>query len=162
MSELQIKFKKIMDDLEANIENKKDLDYIKKQIYQISILFIDELDKMADLNMNKINSIIEKHKELNNRMAKLEGTMNTIEKELFLDEWADFEITCPYCNHEFAVDFSKEVQKEVTCPECNNIIELDWNAGDEEQGCAGHCSSCHSNCLDEEEDEEQEDDDDDM
>ena len=62
MSELQTKFKKIMDDLEANIENKKDLDYIKKQVYQISILFIDELDKLADLNMNKMNAMIERHK----------------------------------------------------------------------------------------------------
>ena len=160
MSELQDNFKKIMDDLEANIENKKDLDYIKKQVYQISILFIDELDKMADLNMNKMNAMIERHKELNDRIAKLESTMNTIEKELFVDEWSDFEITCPYCNHEFAVDFSKGVQKEVTCPECDNVIELDWNQ-EVEQDCMGHCASCESNCV-ENENEEQEDDDDDM
>ncbi len=136
MSELKTKFKKIMDDLEENIENKKDLDYIKKQIYQISILFIDELDKIADLNMDKMNAMLEKHKELNERIAKLEGTMDTIEKELFLDEWADFEITCPYCNYEFVVDFSKGVKKEINCPECNNVIELDWNQNDDdEQGC---------------------------
>ncbi len=157
MSELQTKFKKIVDDIETNIKNKEDLEYIKKQIYQITILFIDELDKMADLYSEKIDSIIERHKSINDRMAKIEGTVSTIEKELFVEDWEEFEINCPYCNNEFSVDFSNGVEKEVSCPECNNIIELDWNS--EEEGCGGHCSGCHSNCLDEEEKIDDEDED---
>ena len=147
MAQLKDKFNKIISDIENNIENKKDLDYIKTQIYNISILFIDELDKLADLNMNKMNALIEKNKELNEKMNRIESVMN-------LDETSDFEIVCPYCNHEFIADFSTELKKEVTCPECNNVIELDWNE-EEQDTCGGHCSGCHSDCGHDEENDEQ-------
>ena len=46
---------------------------------------------------------------------------------------------------------------EIICTECNNVIELYWN-DDEEEGCSGHCSSCHGCSDDFEDDEENEDD----
>lgn len=158
MGDLQKNFKKIMNDLENNIENKKDLDYIKTQVYNISMLFLDELDKLADLNMNKINALIERHKVMTDRMQKLESTMNNIEKELFIeDEPYEFEIVCPYCNYEFFTDFTTELKTEVKCPECQNIIELDWN--EEEHECSGGCSGCQGHeCQDSEADEELEED----
>lgn len=158
MGDLQKNFKKIINDLENNIENKKDLEYIKTQIYNISVLFLDELDKLADLNMNKINALIERHKVMDDKMQKLENTMNNIEKELFIEEEPyEFEIVCPYCNYEFFADFTSELKSEVECPECNNIIELDWN---EEHECGGECSGCHGHDCDghhEEFDEEEQD-----
>lgn len=146
MSNLQEKFNKIINDLDQNIENKNDLEYIKTQIYNISMLFIDELDKISELNMDKINRLIVKHKELNNRMQQLENTMKQIEEDIYLDsdeEELGFEIMCPYCNAEFEVDMNEEIKSEVKCPECNNIIELDWN---QDECCGGHCGSCESHC----------------
>ena len=146
MSNLQEKFNKIINDLDHNIENKNDLEYIKTQIYNISMLFIDELDKISELNMDKINRLIVKHKELNNRMQQLENTMKQIEEDIYLDsdeEELGFEIMCPYCNAEFEVDMNEEIKSEVKCPECNNIIELDWN---QDECCGGHCGSCESHC----------------
>lgn len=153
MSNLQENFKKIIDDLDKNIENKKDLEYIKTQIYNISILFMDELDKISELNMDKMNRLIVKHKELTNRMQQLETTMNQIEKDIYLDpneEELGFEVICPYCNTEFEVDMNNEIQSEVKCPECNNVIELDWNG---EDGCDGHCGNC-GGCEDNKDEDE--------
>lgn len=161
MADLQTNFKNIMKDLEENIKNKEDLDYIKTQIYNISVLFLDELDKLADLNMNKIDTLITRYKDINERIQKVEASVNHIEKDIYMEEGYDFEIACPYCNYEFAVDFEDGVKKEVTCPECKNVIELDWN---EEEHCHGECSGCHSDCSEENnieyEPEEMDDDDD--
>lgn len=161
MADLQTNFKNIMKDLEENIKNKEDLDYIKTQIYNISVLFLDELDKLADLNMNKIDTLITRYKDINERIQKVEASVNHIEKDIYMEEGYDFEIACPYCNYEFAVDFEDGVKKEVTCPECKNVIELDWN---EEEHCHGECSGCHSDCSGENnieyEPEEMDDDDD--
>ena len=151
MGDLQKKFKKIMEDIENNIENKNDLEYIKTQVYNISLLFLDELDKLADLNMNKINALIERHKNMSDKIQKLEDSMNKIEEELFIEEEPyEFEIVCPYCNHEFFADFTSELESEVRCPECQNIIELDWN--EEEHECGGECSGCHGHECEDDED----------
>ena len=159
MAELQNRFKKIMQDIEEHIQDKEELEYIKTQIYNISTLFLDELDKLADLNMDKMNALIERHVELNERISKVEGTISNIEKELFVEDWSYFEIVCPYCNNEFVVDLNSEKKDEVICPECKNIIELDWNE-EEHNHCNGHCGGCHSDCGSEEEQEDDDDDDD--
>ena len=146
MADLQANFKNIMNDLEENIKNKEDLEYIKTQIYNISTLFLDELDRLADLNMNKLDTLIAKYKNIDERIQKLENSVNHIEKDIYVEEDYDFGITCPYCNYEFNVDFTNGVKKEVNCPECNNMIELDWNE-DEQTSCNGGCSGCHSDCI---------------
>ena len=116
---------------------------------------MDELDKIAELNMDKMNRLIVKHKELNTRMQQMESTIKRIEDDVYLneeDEDIDFEIICPYCNTEFEVDMNDEIKSEVKCPECNNIIELDWNQ--EEDGCNGHCCDCNGCENSNEEDED--------
>ncbi len=156
MAGLKENFKKIMADIESHITDKEELEYVKTQIYNISTLFLDELDKLAELNIDKMNALIARHKELNERISNLEGSMDKIEKELYVDDWSDFEIVCPYCNYEFVVDLNNENKQEVTCPECNNIIELDWNE-DEHHDCEGHCGGCHGECGHEEEFDEDDD-----
>lgn len=152
MGNLQKNFKKIINDLEENIQNKEDLDYIKTQIFNISNLFLDELDKLADLNMNKMNVLIERYKEMGNRVNELEETMRNIEKDIYLkEEPYEFEIICPYCNTEFFTDLNSDSKNEITCPECNNVIELDWN---EEDNCTGSCGHCNSHTCEHDENEE--------
>ena len=170
MGDLQDNFKKIINDLEQNIQNKEDLDYIKTQIFNISNLFLDELDKLADLNMNKMNSLIARYKQMSDRMNKIEESMNHIEKDIYLEEEPyEFEIICPYCNTEFFTDITTDSRNEVTCPECHNVIELDWNEGEhnhDDHECSGSCGHCSSHSCQEEqeeaEDEEEEIDEDDM
>ena len=127
MANLKKKFNEILENLESNIKNKEDLDYIKSQVYNISLLFLDEMDKLAELNLDRLNVMIDREKELGKRIANMEQVISNIEKEMYISPECDFEIICPYCNTEFVEDFTDGIEKEVKCPECGNLIELDWH-----------------------------------
>lgn len=144
MSNLNVKFKKILEDLEQNISNKQDLDYVKTQIFNLYNLFFDEINRIEDMTATRMETIAGTQAVLQEKVESLENEVKSMEKELYIDEDSDFSITCPYCNNEFIVDCD-ELKNEVQCPECNNIIELDW--GNDEQtrcgGCEGNCSNCN-------------------
>ena len=129
MKEVNDNFKNIMDELEKNIKNPEDLEYIKSKF---SNLFLEVLNNMAT-----------KMENLEAKQEELEDSINRIEKELFIEDDFSFEIVCPYCNAEFVVDYD-DLKDEIQCPECNNVIELDWGDDCEEHGgCCGHdCSHC--------------------
>lgn len=157
MSKLQDNFNAIIAKIEERIQDPEELDFIKQQIADISMLYIDELNKVMDLSERRVNQVYENQKILEKKIAEVEKGMATIEKELFVEDEYDFEIVCPYCNHEFVSDIDSKL-KEVECPECHNIIELDWNQEDEHD-CAGHCGSC-GGCGHEEEEVEDDNEDD--
>jgi len=149
VADLKKKFKAILEDIEKNIKNKEDLEYIKSQMYNISLLFLDEIDKIAELNLGRINVMLEREKELARKIGKMEKIIENIEREVFISPESDFEIICPYCNAEFVEDLSKGIEEEVKCPECGNTIELDWH----EEGCSHHhCGECGGECDDCEDD----------
>ena len=151
MADLNIKFKEILNDLEENIKNKEDLEYIKTQIFKLYTFFSDEITKIEENVSSKMETIAGTESILQEKVEKLEEKISTMEKELFIDdEESDFSITCPYCNNEFIVDYD-ELKDEVQCPECSNIIELDWGNEEGKKGCSGNCSSCMLN-EDEEDD----------
>lgn len=165
MSKLQDDFNAIVAKIEERITDKDELDFIKQQIADISMLYIDELNKVIDLSEKKVSKVVENQRILERKMAEIENSMSTIEKELFVEDEYDFEITCPYCNYEFVTDINSN-KTEITCPECHNTIELDWNH-DEEHDCGGHCGGCggcghEENDDDYQENEQIEDNEDDM
>lgn len=146
MSNLKKKLNDIIQDIDKNVKNKDDLEYIKSQIYNVSMLFLDEIDKLAELNLGRLNVMLEREKELSKRIAGMEKVISNIEKEMFITDESDFEITCPYCNEEFIEDFTDGMKGEVKCPECGNIIELDWHEDEEcNGGCNHNCHDCENN-----------------
>lgn len=147
MSKLQDSFKAIIAKIEERITDEEELKFIKQQMIDLSMIYIDELDKIMDLSERRVKQIYENQKMLEQKMNELEKGVNTIEKELFVEEEYDFEIICPYCNYEFLTDINSN-KKEIECPECHNTIELDWNG--EEYDCSGHCGNC-SGCGHEDE-----------
>lgn len=121
------KYKEIIKNLEENIDSKRDLEYAKKQISDLTVLYIDELSKIEEKLENKV-------KKVESRVDDLEENMRKIEEEVcdeFEDEsMLDLEpITCPYCDFKFMIEFDSS-NTEIKCPECDNIIELDWDEGD--------------------------------
>ncbi len=155
MSQLQDRFNSIVKKIEERFTDPEDLNFIKKQIADIAMLYMDEVNKIMDFSEKRVNQVYENQKLLEQKMSQIEKGMDHIEKELYIeDEDYDFEIVCPYCNHEFVSDNIASDVKEIECPECHNIIELDWN--EEESGCSdGHCSTCHG-CGEETEDTNEE------
>lgn len=159
MSKLQDNFNAIIKKIEERITDTEELDFIKQQIADISMLYIDELNKILDLSERRVNQVYENQKILEKKLAEVEKGMATIEKELFVEDEYDFEIVCPYCNYEFVTDIDSN-KKEVECPECHNLIELDWNEEEHEHDCGGHCGGCLG--CEHEEDEVEDNDEDDM
>lgn len=159
MSKLSEEYLKILQDIEKNISNEEEKKYVLKKIADLSSLYMDIVDRITDMSTKKMNDIEEK-------VERVTNTVNLIKKDIYEDDEYDFEIVCPYCNHEFVADVEDELKEEIECPECHNIIELDWD-GDSD-GCDGHCSSCghhdeHEGCHCDECDEEDEvDNEDDM
>lgn len=112
---------------------------------------------MAELNEKyiKMLSDIDKHileleekqEKLTNAVLKMRETLNLIKSDIYEDDDGnyDFEIVCPYCNHEFLADIDDDLNDEIECPECHNIIELDWN--DEENCEECHKEGCSSQCA---------------
>ena len=157
MSQLQDRFNSIIKKIEERFTNPDDLNFIKKQIADIAMMYMDEVNKIMDFSEKRVNQVYENQKILEQKIAEVEKGMNHIEKELYIEENDDydFEIVCPYCNHEFISDNIASDVKEIECPECHNIIELDWNE-EEENGCSdGHCDFCHG-CGEESENSDEE------
>lgn len=155
MAKLQEDFNAIIAKIEERITDEEELNFIKQQIADISMLYINELNKVMDISERRVNQVVENQRVLEKKQLELEAALNNMEKELFVsEEDYNFEIVCPYCNHEFVSDIGSDIH-EVECPECHNTIELDWNQESEGE-CGGHCGSC-GGCEHDQEDNEIED-----
>lgn len=157
MSKLSEEYLKIIKDINKNISDKTEKEYILKKVAELSSLYIEIIDRITNISSNKIDELEEKQEKLENMLTKINETVNLIKKDIYEDDDYDFEIVCPYCNHEFVADVEDELREEIECPECHNIIELDWDGEDE--GCTGSCSSCghHDTCSNNEEDKNDDD-----
>lgn len=152
MSDMNENYKKILSQIEQKISNPEEREFVKDKISELTVMFVEMINKLSDMTEIKINDIEEKQKELKLKMDKVEEVVNGIENDIYLDEGYEFEIVCPYCNNEFIteVDSENHPKEEVECPECHNIIELDWNGEEydhehnEFNGCSEHCSGCHA------------------
>lgn len=151
MSKLSEEYLKILKDIDKNISNEDEKQYVLKKVAELSSLYMDLVDRVSGFNLQRMD-------ELERRLDKVKGTVDLIKKDIYEDEDYDFEIVCPYCNHEFVADVEDELKEEIECPECHNIIELDWDGEDE--GCSGSCSSCghHDECGMEDDNSSEEDD----
>ena len=159
MSELSNRYREIMEEIDEKITDEEQLNFVKNKISEMSIIFIDIIDRMSEIVDEKVIGIENSQKNIEKKLAKVESAINTIEKDIYEDD-NETEIICPYCNNEFTTELDEYDENEVECPECHNIIELDLNAefGEEFLGCSGDCHSCGG--CDSEEDDDIEDEED--
>ena len=156
MAKLREEYNNFLKDVEKNLKNKEDLEYVKVRFSMFVDKVIDEMDMLVDYKTQKMNEIEQKQKEIDDKMNKMQLIIDNIEKDIYSDEGFDFEIICPYCDNQFVIDVDED-KTEVECPVCNNIIELDWSGDvEEDSNCNGSCSGCHG-CDDKPEEEQQED-----
>lgn len=150
MALLKNEYKSFLDDIEKNIKDKEDLEYIKERFASFMDVVLNQMDYIMDYKEEKISELEKTQKQLDERMAKMQQIIDHIEKDIYSEDGFDFEIVCPYCNYEFIIDLD-ENKTEIECPECQNMIELDWTGDidDEDNGCHGSCGSC-GGCHDEE------------
>ena len=156
MSDLNNRYQAILKELEQNIQNEEELQFVKDKFNDLSMMFMDVIDRLTALTDMRIKSIEKTQQEMEHRMEKVQRAVDDIQSDIYEDEENyEFEITCPYRNHQFTTDIDAEFNTEVECPECHNTIELDWN-DEEEIGCGSNCSHCASPCGVQEEEEDYE------
>ncbi len=155
MGSIKNEYKSFLDDIEKNIKNKEDLEYIKKRLSSFVDVILEKVDDIANYRKEEIEQLEERQNEIEEKMSKMQGIIDNIEKDIYAEEGFDFEIVCPYCENEFLIDVD-ENKTEVECPECNNVIELDWTGNVDEEpehdGCNGSCHGCHG-CGEDEDDD---------
>ena len=156
MGNLKNEYKSFLDDIEKNIKNKEDLEYVKERFADFMDIVLNDMENILDYKDEEMKKLEVKQNEIETEMNKLKTIVDHIEKDIYDEDGFDFEIVCPYCNYEFVIDVDDN-KTEVQCPECKNIIELDWTGDlDKDENCGGNCSHC-SGCEDEQEDNEDDD-----
>lgn len=143
MSDIKGKYKKILEDLENNIKDPDDLLYTKEKFMELTLIFMDIVDRLTALTDARIKEIEEKQQEIDSKISNVQSMVDEIEGDIYEDDESyEFEIVCPYCNYQFTTDIADEEKDEIKCPKCNNVIELDWNC-DDEYSCSGDCLHCN-------------------
>lgn len=157
MAKIREEYNQFLKDIEKNLKNKEDIDYVKVRFSMFVDKVMDEMDMLLDYKTQKINEIEQKQHEIDYKMGQMQNIIDNIEKDIYAEEGFDFEIICPYCDNQFVIDVDED-RTEVECPICNNIIELDWSGDLEEdndielnKSCPG-CHGCDQN-VGEQEDE---------
>lgn len=155
MKDLKSEYKSFLDDIEKNIKNKEDLEFIKTRFADFLDVVLDRLEYIAEYKSSEIKKLEEAQQQIEEKMSKMQKVVDNIEKDIYTEDGYDFEIVCPYCNSEFMTDID-ENRKEIECPECKNIIELDWSGNLEEEqpdsNCKGNCHGCNGCETDEDDD----------
>ena len=134
MSNLNSEYQKIISDIEKKITDPKELSYIKEKISELTILFMTTVDKAIEYSKESLNNVSNKQEELEERVKQIQKSLYNLEKDMYTDDEEDyeFEVICPYCNHQFLSNIDLEDTTEIQCPECKNMIELDWNDDEED------------------------------
>ena len=150
MSEISNRYQQIMKELQTGIKDENEKEFVMTKFQELSMMFMDVIDRLTYLTDLRIKEVETKQKEIDDRMQQVQKAVDGIESDIYEeDETYEFEIICPYCNHEFITDISSDINTEIECPECHNMIELDWN-GDEDEECVHECSGCGHGCVAEE------------
>ena len=153
MSDLNKEYRKIIKESEGKLQDKKELEFVKGKMAELSLLFVDVIDRVTDLADTRLDKVEHSQKEMEKKLERLSTIVDGIEQDIYEEEnpeGFDFEIVCPYCNHEFVADIDLENKKDIECPECHNLIELDFSG---EEGCGGECSGCHEHCNEKEDED---------
>ena len=150
MSDLKNRYQTILNELENHFQNEEDQKFVTEKFQELSVMFMDVIDRLTSITDMKIKEVEEKQKEIENKISTVQKTVDGIENDIYEDDESyEFEIICPYCSHEFVTDIDNENNEEIQCPECHNIIELDWDGEDEDCGCCSHhcdCEECEDDC----------------
>ena len=142
MGVLKSEYKSFLDDIEKNIKNKEDLEYIKQRFSNFLDVILEQVEYISNYKNEQIEKIETEQKEMQEKLENMQNVLNNIERDIYSEDGFDFEITCPYCNYEFFIDLDED-KTEVECPECKNTIELDWGEDlEESDGCNGNCHGC--------------------
>ena len=126
LKDLRKEMNEFIEDLKTNIKDSKELDYLLNRTEKLYDTVFSTMEKIMDYKEDEMKELENRQEEQNKKMDDLVLRMKELYNDIYDEDYYDFEIVCPYCNHEFDANIDENIT-EITCPECENIIELDWN-----------------------------------
>ena len=80
MSELSDKYRQIMDEIDAKITDEKELEFVKSKLSEVSIIFIDIIDRLSEVINERVTDIEKGQKNIENKLAKVtyKNSMDTM------------------------------------------------------------------------------------
>ena len=127
---LRIEMKKYFSDIEKIVTPRIEMLRMKERTLDFFNVMVDSIEEIMDFKADEIRDLAKRKEQAEKKTEELKKRMEEMFKDIY-DDYDDFEIVCPYCNHEFSAEIN-EKSTEITCPECKNIIELDWSKDDGE------------------------------
>ena len=126
LKDLRKEMNEFIEDLKTNIKDSKELDYLLNRTEKLYDTVFSTMEKIMDYKEDEMKELENRQKKKNKKMDDLVLRMKELYNDIYDEDYYDFEIVCPYCNHAFDANIDENII-EITCPECENIIELDWN-----------------------------------
>lgn len=158
MANLNSEFKKILENLANNIQDKENLEAARVEMFNMYNIFFDAYTELEEVANSRIAELAQIQLETIEELKAIKKSLKNIEKDIYIEdeeeEDCDIEIKCPYCNKTFVSTMDEVSGEEIVCPECNNTIELDWG---QDCDCGDDCDCCshgdhHCHCNDEDDD----------
>ena len=131
MKNIKNEYKGFLDDIEKNIKNKEDLEYVKKRFTAFLDPVLDEINSIIEYKKEEVEELEKRQQEIERKMSKMQSVIDNIEKDIYAEDGFDFEIVCPYCNHEFIIDVdeNKTEKRPVGLTEEKNFPKMTmWGA----------------------------------
>ena len=114
MSDLKNHYQAILTELENHFQDEEDKVFVLNKFQELSMMFMDVIDRLTYLTDIRIKEVEERQQEIDNRIETVKKAVDGIENDIYEDDEAyEFEIVCPYCNHEFVADINSEENAEV-------------------------------------------------
>ena len=86
MSDINGKYKQILQDLENNIQDPEELNFVKEKFSELSMMFVDMLDRVTKLTDMKIQEIEAKQQNITERLNNVQKAVDGIESDIYEED----------------------------------------------------------------------------
>ena len=83
MGSLKNEYKSFLDDIEKNIKDKEDLNYIKQRFVKFMDAVLEEMDYISSYKTEQIEALEKSQKEVQEKLAKMQTVLDNIEKDIY-------------------------------------------------------------------------------
>ena len=110
------------------------------------------VDVLSDMALD-LEDLADDVTELAEHVDAIDEDLDTLENDFYDEDYDDedydefddeddgfYDVTCPACGEEFAVDEETLLEGSIACPECGENLEFDLDE------CDGDCGSCDADC----------------
>ena len=86
MKNIKNEYKGFLDDIEKNIKNKEDLEYVKKRFTAFLDPVLDEINSIIEYKKEEVEELEKRQQEIERKMSKMQSVIDNIEKDIYAED----------------------------------------------------------------------------